>query len=101
MATVELYAKRDAKVREHLLQYAPVWLQNEKIVPSDEAVLFEVLFRHNLYGWTSRRYKYDGFNNVLYHMGQVLASPDVVDELTAKEPWINTLIPDIPHAYGG
>jgi hypothetical protein len=101
VAVAELYRKRDEKVREHLKQYAPVWLQSEKIVPSDEAVIFEVLFQHNLYGWTVRRYKYDGFNNVLYHMGQVPAPHETIDALTAKEPWISTLIADIPHAYGG
>jgi hypothetical protein len=101
MAVDELYAKRDAKVRDHLQQYAPVWMHNQKLVPSDESVLFEVLFQHNLYGWTNRRYKYDGFNNVLYHMGQVPATPDLIDSLIVTEPWITAVVPDIPHAYGG
>ena len=101
MAASELYLKRDAKVREHLGQYAPVWLISEKIISSDESVLFEVLFQHNLYGWTNRRYLYDGFNNVLYHKGQVPADLDLVDSLISKAPWISTTIADIPHAYGG
>ena len=101
MAVSELYLKRDAKVREHLAQYAPVWLISEKIISSDESVQFEVLFQHNLYGWMNRRYLYDGFNNVLYHKGQVPADPELVDSLISTAPWISTMIADIPHSYGG
>ncbi|MBK8135321.1 MAG: hypothetical protein IPK52_05700 [Chloroflexi bacterium] len=101
MAVAELYAKRDAKVRPHLEQYAPVWIIDQKLVPADESLLFEVLFQHNLYGWVNRRYVYDGFNNVLYHKGQILAGDDLVAEVTAKEPYITVLIADIPNAYGG
>ena len=101
MAVAELYAKRDAKVRPHLEQYAPVWIIDQKLVPADESLLFEVLFQHNLYGWVNRRYVYDGFNNVLYHKGQILAGDDLVSEVTAKEPYITVLIADIPNAYGG
>jgi hypothetical protein len=60
-----------------------------------------VLFQHNLYGWVNRRYVYDGFNNVLYYKGQIPASPELIDELTAKEPWVSTVVADIPHSYGG
>lgn len=101
MAVSELYSKRDAKVRQHLGQYAPVWLINEKIISSDESVQFEVLFQHNLYGWTNRRYLYDGFNDVLYHKGQLPADPELIDSMISKEPWISTMVADIPHAYGG
>lgn len=101
MSTSELYLKRDAKVREHLSQYAPVWLISEKVIPSDESVQFEVLFQHNLYGWMNRRYVYDGFNNVLYHKGQVPADIDLVNRLTTTEPWLSTVVADIPNAYGG
>lgn len=101
MAAAELYLKRDAKVRAHLQQYAPVWIISQKIVPSDESIIFEVLFEHNLYGWVNRRYVYDGFNNVLYHKGQIVASDELVANVTAGEPYISTLVADIPNAYGG
>jgi len=47
--------KRDAKVMSHLEQYAPVWLVEQKVMPEDEAVQFNVVFQHHLYGWVNRR----------------------------------------------
>ncbi len=43
---------------------------NQKIIESDEAVQFNVVFEHSRYGWVSRRYRFDGFNNVLYYKGR-------------------------------
>ncbi len=101
MAADRLFTKRDAKVRAHLLQYAPVWIIDEKLIPSDESIQFNVLFQHNLYGWVNRRYLYDGFNDVLYYKGQTVADDDLVAEVTARDPYIATLVADIPNAYGG
>lgn len=96
-----LLKKRDAKVKPHLEQYAPVWLIDEVVIAEDEAVQFNVIFQHNLYGWVSRRYRFDGFNNVLYHMGQTLMSEEEAVEIQAQEPYITQLVTDIPNAYGG
>lgn len=96
-----LLKKRDAKVKPHLEQYAPVWLIDEVVIAEDEAVQFNVIFQHNLYGWVSRRYRFDGFNNVLYHMGQTLMSEEEAVEIQAQEPYIALLVTDIPNAYGG
>jgi hypothetical protein len=59
--------KRDVKAIPHLQQYAPVWLENERIFEVNDVVMFNVVFRHPAYGWVSRRYRYDSFNDVLYH----------------------------------
>ncbi|MCU0476707.1 MAG: hypothetical protein MUC99_11470 [Anaerolineae bacterium] len=96
-----LFQKRDAKVKPHLTQYAPAWIVEETYLPSDEALLFNVVFEHSQYGWVNRRYLYDGFNNVLYHKGQVAASDELVMSLVNKEPYITPDIADIPNAYGG
>jgi len=102
MSTHEaLRKKRDAKVIPHLEQYAPVWLVEEKILDEDEAIQFNVVFQHNLYGWVNRRYRFDGFNNVLYHKGQTALSEDDVLKVQEKEPYIAVAVPDIPNAYGG
>ncbi len=93
--------RRDAKVGPHLEQYAPVWLVDQKIIAEDEAVQFNVVFQHHLYGWVNRRYRYDAFNNVLYHKGQNLASNDDVLRLQETEPWIVISVADIPNSYGG
>lgn len=96
-----LLEKRDVKVKPHLNQYAPVWIANEKVIPDEDAVQFNVVFQHHLYGWVTRRYRYDGFNNVLYHKGQTTVPEDNLLEIQEKEPYITALAADIPNAYGG
>ena len=101
MNVAELIARRDAKSKPHLEQYAPVWIVDEKRVPEDEALLFNVVFQHNRYGWVNRRYKFDGFNQVLYFKGQSSITEDEALKIQAQEPYITTVIADIPNAYGG
>jgi hypothetical protein len=97
----ELLSKRDEKAIPHLHQYAPVWLTSEQIIEADEAVQFNVMFRHHLYGWVSRRYRYDGFNDVLYHKGQQTISEETAVDLQENEPYVTTTVADIPNTYGG
>lgn len=96
-----LLQKRDAKAKPHLEQYAPVWLVDQKIIHEDEAVQFNVVFEHNRYGWVSRRYRYDGFNNVLYYKGQTLISEEDALKVQEKDTYISVVVADIPNAYGG
>lgn len=96
-----LREKRDAKSKPHLEQYAPVWIVNEQIIVNDEAIQFEAVFQHSQYGWVNRRYRYDGFNDVLYHKGQVAASEGDVLAIEEKEPYIAPMVADIPNSYGG
>lgn len=97
----ELRSKRDTKAMPHLTQYAPVWIVEEKIIESDDAVQFNVVFQHPQYGWVNRRYRYDGFNDVLYHKGQTLVSEASLDNLAEQEPYIQANVADIPNSYGG
>lgn len=97
----EIISKRDEKTIPHLRQYAPVWLVSEQFLEADDAVLFNVVFYHHLYGWVNRRYRYDGFNDVLYHKGQQTVSEDEAVELQENEPYVNTTVADIPNTYGG
>ena len=96
-----LLQKRDVKAKPHLEQYAPVWLADQKIIPEDEAVQFNVIFEHNRYGWVSRRYRYDGFNNVLYYKGQIILSEDQALKVQEQNPYLAATVGDIPNAYGG
>jgi hypothetical protein len=93
--------KRDEKAKPHLEQYAPVWLVDQKVIPADEAVQFDVVFQHNLYGWVKRRYRFDAFNTVLYHKGQVILSEDEALAIQEGEAYISVAVTDIPNAYGG
>jgi len=101
MAEQMLLNKRDAKTKPHLEQFAPVWLVEEKIIAEDEAVQFNVVFQHNMYGWVNRRYRFDGFNNVLYYKGQQILSEDESQKVQEAEPYLNVTVTDIPNAYGG
>lgn len=102
MTTVEdLKQKRDQKALPHLEQYAPVWIISEQVHEEEESIQFHVLFQHNLHGWVNRRYRYDGFNNTLYHKGQTqLSEDDALDHMLAN-PYIEANVNDIPNSYGG
>ncbi len=93
--------ERDKKAFPHLQQYAPVWIVEEKFFESEESIQFDVVFQHSLYGWVIRRYRYDGFNGVLYHKGQTSLSENDALELMQADPYLETPIADIPNAYGG
>jgi len=96
-----LREKRDAKAIHHLEQYAPVWITDEKFFLQDYGLQFNAIFQHPEYGWVSRRYRYDGFNNVLYHKGQVSISESQAIAIQEKEPYIAPIAADIPNSYGG
>lgn len=103
----ELLVKRDEKVKPHLEQYAPVWIVDEIVMLEDEAIQFNAVFMHQTAGleerpaWISRRYRYDAFNNTLYHKGQTLLDEETAIEIQEKVPYIDASITDIPNAYGG
>jgi hypothetical protein len=100
-AEQKILQRRDAKVIPHIEQYAPVWLIDQHIFVEEEAVQFNVVFQHHLYGWVNRRYRYDAFNDVLYHKGQNLISDEKALEAQESEPWVAAAIADIPNSYGG
>lgn len=97
----QLQAKRDAKARPHLEGYAPVWIVDEKVIAQDEAIQFNVVFQHSHYGWVNRRYRFDGFNNVLYYKGQKSITEDEALRIQEAEPYISLMVTDMPNNYGG
>jgi hypothetical protein len=98
----QMRALRDAKAIPHLQQYAPVWLVEDVPIPQDEALQFNVVFFHPRYGWISRRYRYDAFNNVLYHQGQTIVDEgDLLLNLEEKTPYIAAETINTVDSYGG
>lgn len=98
----QMRALRDAKAIPHLQQYAPVWLVDDVPIPQDEALRFNVVFYHPRYGWVNRRYRYDAFNNVLYHQGQtVVDEGDLLLNLEEKTPYIAAETVNTVDSYGG
>ncbi len=93
---------RDAKVIPHLQQYAPVWMVSETPLLNDDAIQFNVVFYHPYYGWVNRRYRFDAFNNVLYHQGQTIISEDeALLNLEEKPPYIAAETINTVDSYGG
>ncbi len=102
MTTVaDLKAMRDKKALPHLEQYAPVWIIDEQVFAEEEAIQFNVLLQHKTHGWMSRRYRYDGFNNTLYHKGQTPVAEDEAVDYMEAAPYIEATVTDIPNSYGG
>jgi hypothetical protein len=104
----QLKAKRDQRTAPHLEQYAPVWIVEERILLEEEAIQFNVIFLHPTASdhggaaWVNRRYRYDAFNNTLYHKGQTRLDEEQALTLTTnKDPYIAALVEDMPNAYGG
>lgn len=93
--------RRDAKVHAAMSELAPVWLINEDFKPREDALIFSLVFNDPSYGWMSRRYKYDGFNDVLYHMGWRLLSEAEVLSLTEGTPYLEgDVAVHVPNAPG-
>ncbi len=93
---------RDSKAIPHLKQYAPVWLIADEPVLADDSLLFNVVFYHPRYGWVNRRYRFDAFNNVLYHQGQTLLKEDeTLLYLEEKKPYIEAETVNTVDSYGG
>lgn len=102
LTEAQLKAKRDQKAKPTLEQYAPVYIVSESVDLEKPTILFNVAFPHNRYGWVSRRYLFDGFNNVLYYKGQTVVAESVASEIQERyEPYITATAQDTPNAYGG
>jgi hypothetical protein len=102
LTEAQLKAKRDQKAKPTLEQYAPVYIVSETLDLEKPTILFNVAFPHNLYGWVSRRYLFDGFNNVLYYKGQVtLKEDEAIAIQESGEPYVAAVAQDTPNAYGG
>ncbi len=94
-------ARRDAKARPHLKQYAPVWMMQEDFILDDESVRFSVMFYHPKYNWVTRRYRYDAYNDVLYYLGELLLDEDKALDIESTEPYISAEAINTIDSYGG
>lgn len=99
--TALMRTKRDAKVHDHLSQYAPVWIADEQILLDKDAIQFEVVFYHPHYKWVKRRYFFDSYNHVLYHRGQIALDEDDTLALQNSEPYLSAEMVNTVNSYGG
>ncbi len=97
----DIAQKRDKKVREALSHFAPIWLVSEDYRPREDALIFHLVFEDPSYGWMNRRYKYDGFNDVLYHMGWRILTESEALAVQEMEPYISgDVARHVPNAPG-
>lgn len=97
----KIAAMRDQKAKDHLSQYAPLWLVDEKPIPSEDALQFNVIFLHPRYGWVNRRYRYDAYTDVLYHKGQTTVDEDEALAVQEKTPYLLAPATNTVDSYGG
>jgi hypothetical protein len=84
----EMSTKRDKKVKAAMQELAPIWLVNEDYRPREDSLLFNLVYANPVEGWVSQRYKYDGFNDVLYHMGERRIADEETLDVQEKDPYI-------------
>lgn len=97
----QMQMARDKKVRNHLSQYAPLWLAHEEADVDKDSLIFEVVFQHPSYRWVKRRYWFDYFVDVLHHRGQLVMSEEDVADIIATDPFIESASSNSILSYGG
>ena len=92
--------KRDKKIHMTMRELAPIWLSTEEYRPREDSLLFNLVFENPVYGWVSERFKYDAFNDVLYHMGVRRIAEEEALAIQDKEPYLSaevaTRVPNSP-----
>ncbi len=95
-------AQRAAKIRGAMGQWAPIWLIDEEYRPREDGVVFSLAYQHPLYSWVRQHFKYDGFNDVLYHMGIERLTEERALAIQEQEPYIpgevSSRVPNAPAA---
>jgi hypothetical protein len=96
----QMAAKRDIKVKAAMTNLAPIWLVTDDYRPNEDALLFNLVYDNPVYGWVNERFKYDSYNDVLYHMGERRLGEDEVLTIQEKDPYIPgevaTRVPNSP-----
>jgi hypothetical protein len=97
----ETTAKRDAKVHATMQNLAPLWLAGEEFRAREDSLIFSLIYQSPIDGWVQERFKYDAFNDVLYHMGMKLLTEADIFQILDQEPWladeVSTYVPNAPN----
>ncbi len=94
--------QREKKIRGAMGMWAPFWLVDDQYRPREDGLVFSLVYQHPVYGWVKHHFKYDGFNDVLYHMGEARLSEADVLAIQEQEPFIpgevSTRVPNAPQS---
>ncbi len=95
-------ANREKKIRSAMGQWAPLWLIDDQYRPREDSMVFSLAYQHPVYGWVNHHFNYDGFNDVLYHMGEARLSEEDALAIQEKEPYtpgeVSSRVPNAPAA---
>ena len=95
-------AQREKKIQGAMGQWAPLWLIGDQYRPREDGLVFSLAYQHPSYGWVKHHFKYDGFNDVLYHMGEERLTEDSALAIQEQEPYIagevSSRVPNAPAA---
>ena len=96
----EAQSRRDKKIRTAMGHIGPIWLLNDEYRPIEESCLYDLVFPNSVDGWVQCRYKYDAFNDVLYHMGERRLTETEALVIQETEPYFSgemaTAVPNQP-----
>jgi hypothetical protein len=81
--------RRDEKVRTGLSEFAPIWLTDDTFRANEESLYFYLIYAHPYDGVIKERFKYDAFNDVLYHMGARKLSDEEVLVFQDQPPFLD------------
>lgn len=100
----EAQSRRDKKIRAAMRRIGPIWLLNDEYRPIEESCLFDLVFPNSVDGWVQGHYKYDAFNDVLYHMGERRLTENETLVIQEAEPYFSgevaTAVPNQPRPRG-
>ncbi len=100
MSREEIAAQRERKIRDVMAGWAPIWLVSDEYRPREDSLIFGLVYQHPQYGWVNQRFKYDGYNDVLYHMGEQRLSEEDTLPIQEQEPYlpgaISSRVPNAP-----
>jgi len=100
----EARQRRDRQIGSVMRHVTPLWLVNDEYRDQEESLLFDLVYPHSEYGWLQASYKYDAFNDVLYHMGEHSISEEEALLIQDSDPFlpgeVATAVPNHPLPRG-
>ncbi|MBX3064812.1 MAG: hypothetical protein U0528_12445 [Anaerolineae bacterium] len=96
--------RRQIKIQDSMAEFAPIWLTNDTYNEGEQALVFELIYAHPHDGMIRERFRYDAFNDVLYHKGAQKVTEEEVLAIEDQAPYVDgdvlTRVPIAPRGRG-
>lgn len=97
--------RRQIKIQDSMAQFAPIWLMNDTYNVDEQSLVFELIYAHPSDGMLRERFRYDAFNDVLYHKGAQKLTEEEMLVIEDQTPYVDgdvlTRVPIDPRGRGG